>query len=117
MPIYVMLSNGFLQILDLRIYNLPTLFRIGASSCRHVVRAIAGPDGSWTLMTADGVRHDAQLTGGWRVADGALIGMLWRDADRRSLVAWTSVRLQTDTVGRRLLVRLRWPLREPAAIA
>ncbi len=112
-----MSSNGFMQILDLRIFSLPRLLRLGQPPGRRVVRAVAGPDGGWCVTTADGRDHPAQLTGSWTVADGACIGLQLRAADQRRLVAWTSVRLQTDTVGRRLLARLRWPLRVPAAFA
>jgi len=112
-----MSSNGFLQILDLRICSLPSFLTIGQRPGRRVVRAVAWPDGGWCVTTADGRDHPAQLTGSWTLADGVCIGLHWRDADRRRLVAWTSVRLQADAVGRRLLARLRWPLREPAAFA
>ena len=111
-----MSSNGFLQILDLKTFRLPRLMRIGLHSRRHVVRVVAHATGSWILFTADGGCHEARLIGGWVLAKGRLIGLRWQAADGRALAAVTSVNLQAPGVGRRLLVRLRWPLRVPAAL-
>ena len=108
-----MSSNGFLQILDLKIYRLPWWLRIGLPRRREVVRAVAQPSGSWVLFTADGARHGGRLAGGWMLAGGALLGLRWRTGRSGSLVAYTSVRLQASGVGRRLLARLRWPQAEP----
>jgi len=108
-----MSSNGFLQILDLKIYRLPWLLRMGLNPRLEVTRAIAQPSGSWVLFTADGARHDAGLVGGWVLAKGALLGLRWRTRDAGCLAAYTSVRLQSPDGGRRLLARLRWPQPEP----
>ena len=68
-----MSSNGFLQTLDLKLIELPWLMRAGQSSNRRVVRAVAGPTGSWTLFTADDGRHDARLVGGWVLHEPAAL--------------------------------------------
>jgi hypothetical protein len=112
-----MSSNGFLQILDLKVFRLPRLLRVGQRPHRHVIRVVVHATGSWILFTADGGYHDGRLVGGWVLARGRLLGLRWQTADGRHLVAFTSVRLQAPGVGRRLLARLRWPLPEPAAIA
>jgi len=112
-----MSSNGFLQILDLKIISLPWQNRAGPFACRRVIRMVARPTGLWTLFTADGQRHDARLIGGWVLARGVLIGFRWQTEDSMHLNAITSVRLLTPDIGRRLLTRLRWPLPEPAAFA
>jgi len=106
-----MSSNGFLQILDLKIFKLPWLLRIGQLPRRRVVRVVAGPTGSWTLFMANGSCHDARLVDG----RGVLLGLRWQAEDGQHLAAVTSVRVQAPGVGRRLLTRLRWPLLEPAA--
>ncbi len=112
-----MSSNGFLQILDLRVFELPRLLRIGQPRRRRVIRAVAQSTGSWTVFTAAGGCHQARLTGGWVLSRGALIGLCWRGEDDRSFAAITSVRLQAPGIGRRLLTRLRWPLPQPAALS
>lgn len=117
MPVCIMSSNGFLQILELRIIELPRLMRIGHVARRRVVRAVARPTGLWTLFTLDGEHHDARLIGSWVLARGALLGLRWHSEDGRYLHAVTSVRVQTPDVGRRLLARLRWPLPEPGDFA
>jgi len=112
-----MSSNGFLQILDLKIFRLPRLLRIGQRPHRQVIRVVAHATGSWVLFTADGDCHEARLVGGWVLGMGRLLGLRWQVADGRHLVAFTSIRSQAPGVGRRLLARLRWPLPEPAAFA
>jgi len=112
-----MSSNGFLQILDLKIFKLPWLLWIGQLPRRRIVRVVAHPTGSWTLFTADGDCHDARLVGAWVLGRGALLGLHWQAEGGRHLAAVTSVRVQAPGVGRRLLTRLRWPLPEPAAFA
>jgi hypothetical protein len=109
-----MSSNGFLQILDLNIFRLPWLLRMGQNPSLGIVRAVAQPSGSWVLFTADGAHHDARLIGGWVLAKGTLLGLCWQARGIGRLAAYTSVRLQAPDVGRRLLARLRWPLPEPA---
>jgi len=106
-----------LQILDLQTLELPLPLRIGQLRCRQVERAVAGPAGGWTLITADGGLHDARLCGGWILSRGFLIGLRWRTAGGLSVWAVTSVRVLTPDIGRRLLTRLRWPLPEPVAFA
>jgi len=117
MPVCAISLNGFLQILDLKIPRLPGLLRVGQRPGRCVERAVARPSGSWALFTTDGGCHEARLIGGWVLAGGVLLGLRWRGKNGRYLAAVTSVRLQAPGVGRRLLVRLRWPLPEPAAFA
>lgn len=112
-----MSSNGFLLILDLKIFELPWLLRIGQSPRRRVVRAVALPTGSWTLFTAGDACHGARLVGSWVLGRGRLIGLRWQAEDGRQFTAVTSIRLQTPGVSRRLLARLRWPLPEPAGFA
>lgn len=109
-----MSSNGFLQILDLKIYRLPWWLRVGRRPCVDVVRAVAQPSGAWIVFTADGARHDAGLVGGWVLAKGALLGLRWQTSGDGSLSAISSVHIQSPGVGRRLLARLRWPQAEPA---
>ena len=113
----VMSSNGFLQILDLKIYRLPWLLRMGRNPRVEVARAVAQPSGAWILFTADGARHDGCLVGGWVLAKGALLGLRWLTSSAGSLSVLTSVRLQSPSTGRRLLARLRWPQPEPATPA
>ncbi len=109
--------NGFLQILDLKIYRLPWLFRIGQLPRRRVIRVVAQSTGAWVLFTSDGKQHDALLRGRWVLARGGLLGLRWRTTGGGSLFAVTSIRLQECNAGRRLLVRLRWPLPESATLA
>lgn len=110
-----MSSNGFLQILDLKIISPPRLMPVGRFARPRVRRVVARSTGVWTLFTEDGKRRDARLIGGWVLAKGLLIGLRWRTEDGVSLDSVTSTRIQTPDVGRRLLTRLRWPLPEPAA--
>ncbi len=117
MTVCVISLNGFLQILDLKIYRLPWLLRIGQLPRWRVIRAVAQHTGAWTLFTADGEQHDVLIEGCWVLGRGSLLGLRWRTATGRSLYALTSIRLQERNVGRRLLVRLRWPLPEPVVLA
>ena len=112
MAICVMSSNGFLHSLDLRMLDLP-----GCTSRRRqrrIIRAIAHPDDDWTLCSADGRLWRVRLSGGWMLADGVLIGLRWRDLTGRTFAGLTSLRCQPDATGRRLRVRLRWPVRASA---
>jgi hypothetical protein len=112
-----MSSNGFLQILDLRVISLPWLMTVGPFAYRQIRRAVLLPTGGWALFTADGERRDARLLGGWVLAGGVLTGLRWQTEAGEFLGAVTSTRMQTPDVGRRLLARLKWPLPEPAAFA
>ena len=117
MTVCVISLNGFLQILDLKIFSLPRLLRLGQRPHRRVVRVVGHASGSWMLFTFDGCCHDAHLIGGWALAKGGLLGLRWQTADGQCFYAMTSIHLQTPDVGRRLLVRLRWPLPDPVACA
>ena len=117
MPVFVMSSNGFLQILDLRIVRLPWLLSFGQSQRGRVLRAVAGPAGYWTLFTVDRSYPDARLLSSWALGRGAVVGLRWRTEGGRSLAALTSVTVLSPDVGRRLLVRIKWPLPESAAFA
>jgi hypothetical protein len=115
MTVCGMSLNGFLQILDLKIFRVPRLLRIGQRPHRRVVRVLGHTTGAWVLFTFDGACHDAHLIGGWALARGRLLGLRWQTADGQCLYVITSAYIQTPDVGRRLLVRLRWPLPDPVA--
>ncbi len=117
MSVFVMSSNGFLQILDLKTIRLPWLLSIGQSQHGRVLRAVTGPTGYWTLFTVDRSYRDARLVGSWVFGQGAMIGLGWRTASGRHLAALTSVKVLAPDVGRRLLVRIDWPLPESDAFA
>ncbi|HJP39142.1 MAG: hypothetical protein QF483_08485 [Gammaproteobacteria bacterium] len=112
-----MLSNGFLQILDLKIISLPRFLRFGWPAHRHINRVVAQSTGSWNLFVSDGRCLDARLVSSWVLANGLLLGLRWQTADGRCFAAVTSIRLQAPITGRRLLTRLRWPLFESATVA
>jgi len=68
------------------------------------------PGSDWTLFTADALRHDAVLTGGWVLADLRFCGLVWRTAAGLRLTALVNLRRLSPITVRRLLVRLRWPI-------
>jgi hypothetical protein len=70
---------------------------------------VAHPSGEWSLLTADGRRHDSWLVGGWVLADLRLCGVAWRSTRGQRFGALVNLRRLPAATGRRLLVRLRWP--------
>lgn len=103
-------SNGFLRTLDLQTSSLPVpaVFRRFVLP-RRVMRAVVQPAGDWTLFTADGRRHAADLAGGWILADLGCCGLAWRTSGGQRLSALIRLGRQPPKTARRLLVRLRWP--------
>jgi len=111
-----MLSNGFLNILDLRISDQPFNWLQPRMVERRISRAICYQSGGWCLFFADGARIDAQLSGHWVLSGGLLIGLSWRTADASKAMCLTSLRWQDPNTIRRLLVRLRLPVPQRSRI-
>lgn len=110
MTVCVMLSNGFLNTLDLRISEQPCHWLQSGSANSKIMRAVCQQDGRWRLLLANGEWAHANLQSYWVLPAGCLIGLSWRLAGNSKASCLTSLHWQHSATIRRLLAKLRYPL-------